>query len=101
MTGKKPRRLQLNPTRLIWHIWTGFGHLLFLLALPLPAATAAPRPMRAVAIEVPKLVSTFTLTHYAGLDARRTRPREADAAPDGIGHRALGAASRAAQPVPR
>ena len=69
----------------VWHIWTGFDHLLFLLALLLPAvllpaAAAGARPLRVVAIEVLKVVSAFTLAHsltltLAGLGLVTLPPR--------------------------
>jgi hypothetical protein len=54
----------------IWHIWIGFDHILFLLALLLPAVlhrqegawTATPSLQRA-SIEVLKVVTAFTLAH--------------------------------------
>ena len=53
-----------------WHIWIGFDHILFLLALLLPAVLvrreghweAAPS-LRAALIDVTKVVTAFTLAH--------------------------------------
>lgn len=58
----------------VWHIWAGFDHLLFLLALLLPAVLRyqdgrwqpVARPREAVA-EVVKVVTAFTLAHSATL----------------------------------
>lgn len=57
----------------IWHIWTGFDHLLFLTALILPAvlipsrrSAAWPGPrasLRDAAVEVLEIVTAFTLAH--------------------------------------
>jgi hypothetical protein len=54
----------------MWHIWTGLDHMLFLLALLLPAAlirtggTWIPRPgLWASTREVLKVVTAFTLAH--------------------------------------
>lgn len=54
----------------VWHIWIGFDHILFLLALLLPSVlqrTAAgwtPTPsLRRASIEVLKVVTAFTLAH--------------------------------------
>lgn len=54
----------------VWHIWIGFDHILFLVALLLPAVlvrqpggwTAAPS-LRVAAIEVLKVVTAFTVAH--------------------------------------
>ena len=54
----------------VWHIWIGFDHILFLLALLLPAVlvrrdegwVAAPR-LRGAAVETLKVVTAFTLAH--------------------------------------
>jgi hypothetical protein len=54
----------------VWHIWIGFDHILFLLALLLPSVlarregawTAAPS-LRAAGIEVLKVVTAFTVAH--------------------------------------
>jgi hypothetical protein len=54
----------------IWHIWIGFDHILFLLALLLPAVlvrqpngwTSSPSLKRS-ALEVLKVVTAFTLAH--------------------------------------
>jgi hypothetical protein len=54
----------------MWHIWTGFDHMLFLLALLLPAPLVrtghdwAPRAgLRSSSGEVLKVVTAFTLSH--------------------------------------
>ena len=54
----------------VWHIWIGYDHILFLLALLLPAVLVresgkwAPAPkLRGAAIEVLKVVTAFTLAH--------------------------------------
>ena len=54
----------------VWHIWTGFDHILFLLSLLLPAVLLwqAPRwqpaaRFRHALIEVVKVVTAFTLAH--------------------------------------
>ena len=54
----------------VWHIWIGFDHILFLLALLLPAVLLwrerrwqpVPR-LRPAAVEVAKVVTAFTLAH--------------------------------------
>jgi hydrogenase/urease accessory protein HupE len=58
----------------VWHIWTGADHLLFLLALMLPAVLLRhegqwkPRPdVAAVARETVKIVTAFTLAHSVSL----------------------------------
>lgn len=64
----------------IWHIWLGFDHILFLLALLLPAvlvrgapgarAAWSPRPTLPPAlIEVLKIVTAFTIAHSITLSA--------------------------------
>jgi hypothetical protein len=52
----------------VWHIWTGFDHILFLLSLLLPAVLAAPGAPKPLAfkeacIDVLKVVTAFTLAH--------------------------------------
>jgi HupE / UreJ protein len=54
----------------VWHIWIGFDHILFLLALLLPAVGGWQQgrwvpasSMRAASIEVLKVVTAFTLAH--------------------------------------
>jgi hypothetical protein len=54
----------------VWHIWIGFDHILFLLALLLPAVLVrqqrrwAPTPsLRAASVDVLKVVTAFTLAH--------------------------------------
>jgi len=54
----------------IWHIWTGYDHILFLIALLLPAVLAWHQQhwdgtvkFRAVIINVLKIVTAFTLAH--------------------------------------
>jgi hypothetical protein len=54
----------------VWHIWLGFDHILFLLSLLLPAVLLRrdrswlPAPsFRAVAIDVAKIVTSFTVAH--------------------------------------
>lgn len=54
----------------LWHIWTGYDHILFLLSLLLPAVLyrqtgqwrASPR-LRPIVTEVVKIVTAFTLAH--------------------------------------
>ena len=79
-----------------WHIWTGFDHLLFLLALLLPAVLLPPAPLHptstwygteraartlpSVLLEVLKVVTAFTLAHsltltLAGLSLVSLPPR--------------------------
>ena len=79
-----------------WHIWTGFDHLLFLLALLLPAVLLpsaplhptssrhgtepAARTLPSVLLEVLKVVTAFTLAHsltltLAGLSLVSLPPR--------------------------
>jgi hypothetical protein len=54
----------------IWHIWIGFDHILFLVALLLPAvlvrraqAWTPTSSLRAAALDVLKVVTAFTLAH--------------------------------------
>jgi hypothetical protein len=54
----------------VWHIWIGFDHILFLLALLLPAVVVRRQghwqpvgDLRGAAIEVFKVVTAFTLAH--------------------------------------
>ena len=54
----------------MWHIWTGFDHILFLLSLLLPAVLVRHRDQwqpgpsfRASFIDVAKVVTAFTLAH--------------------------------------
>jgi hypothetical protein len=54
----------------VWHIWTGFDHILFLLSLLLPAVLVRDRhawepgaSFRGAFIEVAKVVTAFTLAH--------------------------------------
>ena len=54
----------------IWHIWIGFDHILFLVALLLPAVLVrqerawSPSPsLRAASVDVLKVVTAFTLAH--------------------------------------
>ena len=56
----------------VWHIWIGFDHILFLLALLLPSVLVWQAPARAwqpaprlggAALEVAKVVTAFTLSH--------------------------------------
>ncbi|TFW16141.1 HupE/UreJ family protein [Duganella callida] len=49
----------------VWHIWTGYDHILFLLSLLLPAVLlAAPlNNLRGAFIDVLKVVTAFTLAH--------------------------------------
>jgi hypothetical protein len=58
----------------VWHIWIGFDHILFLLSLLLPAVFVfsgrqwqSADSFRAVAIDVLKVVSAFTLAHSVTL----------------------------------
>jgi len=63
----------------VWHIWRGFDHILFLLSLLLPAVllrrdrTWLPAAsLRAVAIDVAKIVTSFTIAHSITLIASAT-----------------------------
>jgi hypothetical protein len=57
----------------VWHIWTGFDHILFLLSLLLPAVLVRSRSpgrrweaaqgFRAAFVDVVKVVTAFTLAH--------------------------------------
>jgi hypothetical protein len=51
----------------VWHIWTGFDHLLFLLCLLLPAVQVrgaqGRHAMRPVAVDVVRVVTAFTVAH--------------------------------------
>ena len=54
----------------VWHIWVGFDHILFLLALLLPAVLIyrdqqwkSGRSFKAALIDVLKIVTAFTLAH--------------------------------------
>ena len=52
----------------IWHIWTGFDHVLFLLSLLLPAVLlrrdgVSPADLRSSSLGVLKVVTAFTLAH--------------------------------------
>jgi len=59
----------------IWHVWTGWDHLLFLAALFLPAATRRRRgggwqiadSLRAPLVDAARIVTAFTLAHAATL----------------------------------
>lgn len=60
----------------VWHIWSGYDHLLFLLALliPLfvnrrPSMTDIPLTWQSAAVKVLKLVTAFTLAHSITLIA--------------------------------
>ena len=48
-----------------WHIWTGYDHLLFLIALLLPAVLAT--TLRAAALDIARIVTAFTLGHSVTL----------------------------------
>lgn len=45
----------------VWHIWTGYDHILFLLSLLLPAVLA--RNWRPASADVLRVVTAFTLAH--------------------------------------
>jgi len=45
----------------IWHIWTGYDHILFLLSLLLPAVLA--KSWRPASADVLRIVTAFTLAH--------------------------------------
>jgi hypothetical protein len=45
----------------VWHIWIGFDHILFLVALLLPAVLAG--GLRGSVVDVVKVVTAFTLAH--------------------------------------
>ncbi|MES2624416.1 MAG: HupE/UreJ family protein [Pseudomonadota bacterium] len=54
----------------VWHIWTGYDHLLFLLALLLPLfgtrtnlQSSTPDTLKTVVVKVLKLVTAFTVAH--------------------------------------
>ncbi|MET0267342.1 MAG: HupE/UreJ family protein [Duganella sp.] len=49
----------------VWHIWIGYDHILFLLALLLPAVLLAPPAdnLRGAVFDVLKVVTAFTLAH--------------------------------------
>ena len=52
----------------IWHIWTGFDHLMFLVCLLLPSVLVrggrgGVGPLRPVVMEVLKIVTAFTVAH--------------------------------------
>jgi hypothetical protein len=54
----------------VWHIWTGFDHILFLLSLLLPAVLVREQgrwrtgdSFRAAFVEVAKVVTAFTVAH--------------------------------------
>ena len=66
----KPQQLLSFIREGIWHIWTGYDHILFLIALLLPAVLAWNQQhwdgtvkFRAVIINVLKIVTAFTLAH--------------------------------------
>ena len=66
----------------VWHIWIGFDHILFLLALLLPSVLVrrqgAWQPvsdLRGAAIEVLKVVTAFTLAHSITLSLAALRRR--------------------------
>lgn len=63
-TGGRSRWEQFSDYSIegVWHIWTGFDHLLFLLSLLLPAVLAASR-FTPVLWEVFKVVTAFTVAH--------------------------------------
>jgi hypothetical protein len=69
-TGGRWVQLAMYLNEGIWHIWTGFDHMLFLLSLLLPAVFVREgrrwRPgvsFREAYIEVAKVVTAFTLAH--------------------------------------
>jgi len=45
----------------VWHIWTGYDHILFLLSLLLPAVLA--KSWRPASADVLRVVTAFTITH--------------------------------------
>lgn len=47
----------------VWHIWTGFDHILFLLALLLPAVVGERLNFAGAVREVLKVVTAFTIAH--------------------------------------
>ncbi|MGW8394546.1 HupE/UreJ family protein [Pseudoduganella sp. HUAS MS19] len=49
----------------IWHIWTGYDHVLFLLSLLLPALLAT--SWRLASVDVLRVVTAFTLAHSVTL----------------------------------
>ena len=60
----------------VWHIWTGFDHVLFLLSLLLPVVLVRENgawlpavSFRTVFVDVLKVVTAFTVAHSATLTA--------------------------------
>ena len=54
----------------VWHIWIGFDHILFLLALLLPAVIWREQAtLRAVLLDVAAIVTAFTVAHSITLAA--------------------------------
>ncbi len=49
----------------VWHIWTGYDHILFLLSLLLPAVLA--KSWRPASVDVLRVVTAFTLAHSVTL----------------------------------
>jgi hypothetical protein len=60
----------------MWHVWIGYDHLLFLLLLMLPAvarrAGEADRRGRAVALDLARVVTAFTVAHSITLGLAAT-----------------------------
>jgi hypothetical protein len=79
MTGGKQSKLPFLLTFVeegVWHIWTGYDHLLFLLALliPLfiyrqPSTANVPLTLKQAVFKVLKLVTAFTIAHSITLIA--------------------------------
>jgi len=69
-TGGRLRQVATYVNEGVWHIWTGFDHVLFLLSLLLPAVLwrqarrwESAHSFRAVFVDVGKVVTAFTLAH--------------------------------------
>lgn len=59
----------------IWHVWTGYDHLVFLLLLLLPAVVprgGATSRGRAVALDLARIVTAFTVAHSITLGLAAT-----------------------------
>jgi hypothetical protein len=60
----------------LWHVWIGYDHLVFLLLLLLPAVAWPHAPgnrWRAVALELARIVTAFTVAHSLTLGLAATR----------------------------
>jgi HupE/UreJ protein len=58
----------------MFHVWTGYDHLVFLLLLLLPAVAAAGAPARgrAIALDLARIVTAFTVAHSITLGLAAT-----------------------------